>query len=71
MKTSKIIVTCLRFGLWSTIGTHMYKMSTDAGSPILAMIASLVMFGYAGSIILVAILDIKEELQDVRKDKGK
>jgi hypothetical protein len=69
MKASKVFFYSMRFGLWSVLGVHLYVTGMKANLPVLAYIASMVMFGYAGSIILEAILKMNKESQDVRKDQ--
>ena len=70
MKLSDIAIPSIRFGFWTALGVHMHTTGMEANSQIIAFIAGLVMFSYAGSIILEAIFKMnKESKRCLRKSK--
>ena len=69
MNKKQLLIASVRFGIWSTLGLHMYTVGLKAGLTIMAPIASIIMFGYAGSIILEAIFRMNKESNDVREDQ--
>ncbi len=69
MTKSNFLINSVRFGLWSTLGVHMYVGGMKAEAPVLAFVTGLVMFSYAGSIVLETIFRLSKEREDVGKDQ--